>query len=313
MDLKAIPAGSTEPMDLDQGTSSAPRAGEAVEQGAGDERYNLQFSPESPVKEVNSQDLGSVIDGFRASVGKYYKDKDGKQVSAPPLPLPQKAEGSVSNRSSRTIEGPTPYPLTQKDRLQLPHAPSEFEAVGWNNRGIRSRRLAQAAKVPLTQEHTQLSRYDLGNGETAAIMNLHHRNDDIGQFTTIETLATHPGTQGVGTTMVEHAVNVSEAAGQQGNIVHVNAVSEESESFFRSQGFTGGAKFLKLDPSKEKDLWTKKDGKWALKKNEGKKYGTLVPRSNAAASSSSSAPSKRPNETTPEPQPKDSRSKRQRP
>lgn len=310
MDIK--PFGSTEPIDADQGTSSAPRVGESVERGTGDEKYSLQFSTEYPVKEVKPEELQSVIDNFRSSVGAYYKDKDGKPVSAPPLPLPpQTSEGSVSNRPSGTVQGPTPYPPGQKDRVQLPHAPTDFIATGWNNRGIRSRRIAQLATVPM-REDSQLSRYDLGDNQSAAIMHLHHRNDEIGQQTSIETLATHPGTTGAGRTMVEHAVNVSEAAGQKGYVGPVHAVNSESEQFFRKQGFEGNAKFLRLDPSKKKDLWAKNnDGKWEFKENEGKKYGSLVPKSNAEPSSSI-APSKRRNELS-ETQPEIGPSKRRRP
>jgi len=231
-------------MDVDQGTSSTPIAGESVGPGTGNEKSSLQFSNEYPVKEVTPEELSSVIDNFRTNVGAYYKDKGGKPVSAPPLPLPsQTAEGSVSNRPSGTVPGPTPYLPTQKNRVQLPHAPTEFSATGWNNRGIRARKIAQKTEIPMRGEHTQLSRYDLGNGQSAAVMNLHHRNDEIGAQTTIETLATHPGTAGAGTTMVEHAVNVSEAAGQEGHISGVSAAYPESEQFFREQGFEGNKKF----------------------------------------------------------------------
>jgi len=86
----------------------------------------------------------------------------------------------------------------------------------------------------------------MGDGQSAGMMTLAH----LPLATEIRRLATHPGTSGVGQTMIEKAVNESQAAGNYG-VVRVSSLDDTSEGFYNSTGFQAGEDdYMKLDPSK---------------------------------------------------------------
>jgi GNAT superfamily N-acetyltransferase len=78
-------------------------------------------------------------------------------------------------------------------------------------------------------------------------------------------MVTHPESSGVGTALVEHAVNLSQAWGESGRI-ELTANNPDACNAYKALGFIGEDDVMKLDPSTSAE-WVKKDGQWRRHKN----------------------------------------------
>jgi hypothetical protein len=88
--------------------------------------------------------------------------------------------------------------------------------------------------------------------------------DKVCDHTRIDVLATHPGTRGCGSILIEHAVNLSEEAGFGGR-VELNPGNRWRDSFL-AKGFVGPVA-MKLDPGENPEKWVKVDNEWRLRKH----------------------------------------------
>lgn len=90
----------------------------------------------------------------------------------------------------------------------------------------------------------------------------------------LDELTAHPGAEGAGTIMVEHAVNWSQAQGKAGRLV-LDSLNRKSTGFWTAMGFEkyaelpaqaadGGCK-MRLNPAAS-DKWSSVGGKWRLNK-----------------------------------------------
>jgi hypothetical protein len=76
-------------------------------------------------------------------------------------------------------------------------------------------------------------------------------------------MITHPGSSGVGATLVERAVNLSEAWGESG-CVELTDNNAEARKAYIAMGFVDEGGQMKLDPSTS-DRWVQQQGQWRLK------------------------------------------------
>jgi hypothetical protein len=193
------------------------------------------YAGEPPIREVSPQELGAVAEEFRSSIGSYANDDKGQPVSA--------------------------------EHSGDPHA-----AERWNNQSVMAQGLAEdiggaGEDADLnegnaaTNGESKAFSYDLGD-HSVAMMTLRHTTPS----TTVDALAAHPATQGAGKTMMEKAVNESQAAGNQGR-VKLSSLDDSSDGFYQSIGFNHSetqSGYMELDPSQSK-LWSQgNDGKWQL-------------------------------------------------
>ena len=91
-------------------------------------------------------------------------------------------------------------------------------------------------------------------------------------FIQIHALASHPGTEGAGGALLEHAVNCSQEAGLGGKVC-LHALARAIPAY-RAMGFKGSAfseSSMTLDPAKS-DKWVQVEGRWRLAKHAGKAY-----------------------------------------
>lgn len=220
------------------------------------------YSKESPVKELTDEEqIKAVVTQFNESVEQYATDKDGKSISAPPSQYKMKNDPRKLSPA---------YQQQRKD--------DKAAAAKWNQRSSDSRVIAtdvQRSSVrdqqrynPDNPTETRTFSYDLGGHRSAAVMSLQHD----GNSTQLKSLASHPSTSGAGETMIEKAVNESQARGQNGQI-YLMSLNSASDGFYKNLGFTDDQGELKLNPS-ESELWSQKDGTWSLNKNEGTGYLT---------------------------------------
>jgi hypothetical protein len=164
-------------------------------------------------------------------------------------------------------------PAYQQQRREQKEA-----AEKWNDRSRDTKTIAanvQRASVldqqrydPNRPTETRTFSYDLGSHGSAAVMSLQHDSNS----TEVKFLATHPGTSGAGETMIETAVNESQAKGHNGNI-ELMSLSKASDGFYKNLGFTVDKGVQKLNPS-ESELWSQNGETWSLNKNKGKGYLT---------------------------------------
>lgn len=102
----------------------------------------------------------------------------------------------------------------------------------------------------------------------------------------IEYLVANPGTGDAGVTLVEYAVNLSEARNLRG-FVALGAGYEDAEHFYGSLGFNPTGRMIaedvgdeepyrypvmRLVPNVARAHWTKSRGKWVLRRMAGRQY-----------------------------------------
>jgi len=217
-----------------QSTSQTETSAEQVHQETGP----FQFFQDSPVVELAGPRISQVGQSFSDSVEQYTKDQQGRPVSES---LPENADS---------------------DDVDL--------AEGWEERSRNTLMMARGIKMnpePYPNTTQKTFSYDMGDGQSAGMMTLTHSPLETG----VRLLATHPGSSGVGKTMIEKAVNESQAAGNHG-VVRLSSLDDTSEGFYASTGFQSEEDDnMKLDPSNS-DLWTQQSGVWSLKENQNKGY-----------------------------------------
>lgn len=224
-----------EPEASGSGSAGGPGA-ENVETKA----QNVETEP--PVTEIPHEDIEDVVNNFAASISDYYG----------PASLPH-SEGSQDGSVSPEKE------------LDARHNEA-ITVAAFMKRGAK-----QAAG---SGGNYQAFKYDLGGGHTAAVMGLTHIIGDTQSETgtEISELATHPGTEGAGKTMIEKAAN--ESINADGELTVRSFPS--SESFYSGVGFKRTAQnkdrmsedepiHMHLNPT-ESDKWSKaEDGTLRLK------------------------------------------------
>jgi hypothetical protein len=91
-------------------------------------------------------------------------------------------------------------------------------------------------------------------------------------------LLAHPGTEGCGATLLEHAVNVSRQHGGGGRL-RLSSLNQNSSDFYLRMGFVrsepaqpNGGGNMTLDPTNRTDLWRQSNGDWQLLANVGKRF-----------------------------------------
>jgi hypothetical protein len=210
------------------------------QQASSEGRGPFRYSEEAPVTEVSPEELPRVTQAFSDSIGRYATDHQGQPVSAPASQDESFAERwTERSRDAREIG--------KSIRMQ----------------GARNTLAMPGAGTSGTKTYS----YNLGDDKSAALMTLKHAQSE----TEVEYLATHPGTSGAGKTMIEHAVNKSQAAGNHGEL-KLASDSDASDGFYQSIGFQFGADgYMRLKPS-ESELWSQKNGTWGLKQHEGDGY-----------------------------------------
>ena len=216
-----------------------------------------QYSYESPVKEISPEHIIQVAKTFSDSIGDYATDHQGQPVSAQQSHDPSAAE-KWNERSSDSQE------VADGIGLEADNKPEYFE-----------------------KNSVKAFSYDLGD-HSAAVTTLRH-NPPI---TKVEYFATHPATSRAGTTMIEHVVNESQAAGNDGK-VKLSSFSGAATGFYNSLGFKSQQNnHLELNPSKS-DLWSQgDDGNWKLKEHKGASYLSKKKSSEPSQASSSKRPHK---------------------
>jgi hypothetical protein len=198
-----------------------------------------QYSSQAPIVEIPHSAINAVVDSFDQSISEYQKSSGDTEMGQDEGMSPEKAAWIQRHEDTRT---PT---IMVKEGPQ-----NTAEGVGY-----------------------EAFKYDLGGGVTAAVMGLKHSESG----TELSALATHPGTQGAGKRMVEHAVNQSIS---EDNKLHLQSV-QSAEGFYKSVGFerTAGKNqnltandmvHMHLNP-KQSDKWSEEeDGTFTLNtQNDG--------------------------------------------
>lgn len=206
-------------------------AGTSAEQTSDRNTGPYRYSQDSPVVEVPDDRLAQIAQAFQDSVSQYATDGEGHPVSASLAKYAAKAER-------------------------------------WNERSEDAKTIASEIGQNLMRRYDPKTyTYDLGGGHSAGMMTLTHSSSE----TTVEYLATHPGASGAGKTMIEKAVNESQAKGNRGEVT-LESLDDHSSEFYKSIGFQSqDGDEMTLKPS-ESELWTQQNGTWSLKENENKRY-----------------------------------------
>ena len=118
------------------------------------------------------------------------------------------------------------------------------------------------------------------NGQPVALMSLSRPNGFLSgkprAYLEIHALASHPGTEGAGGALVEHAVNASKQAGLQGKVrlqaLHSAIPAYQAMGFKRCLLRDG---WMELDPAKS-HKWIQQDGQWRLAKHAAKGYVAAI-------------------------------------
>ncbi len=194
----------------------------------------------APISALEPGQVSGVVSQFEKSVSRYATDNNGNRVVAPP-------QSSTFEDDSMTADRWT-------DRSR------EAEVVSI---------MATQTSAPESNMHV----YMLGEQHPVAIARLKIR---AGRRVEIEHLATHPGVQQAGTTMVEYAVNESQLNGTNGRLKLLDL--RGTEGFYHALGFEekGEDDFIYLNPSKCPEKWTKnRDTQtWSFNKLDRRGYLT---------------------------------------
>jgi hypothetical protein len=200
----------------------------------------FQYSKAAPITEVRPEELPAVAQAFSGGIGQYATDHQGQPVSAP-----ASQDASLAERWT--------------ERSQ------DAQEIG---KSIRMQGARNTAAMPgIESSGTKTYSYNIGDDLSAALMTLKHGQSE----TELEYLATHPGTSGAGKTMIEKAVNESQAAGNRGDL-KLSSDSDASDGFYQSMGFQfGNDGYMRLKPG-ENELWSQENGKWGLKQHQDDGY-----------------------------------------
>ncbi len=86
----------------------------------------------------------------------------------------------------------------------------------------------------------------------------------------VDTIVTHPGTQGAGGALIEHAVNVAHED-RCGGALRLTPM-QSSVPAYEALGFRSVADEMRLDPQARPDIWCRHETQWRLRKHLGKPY-----------------------------------------
>lgn len=91
----------------------------------------------------------------------------------------------------------------------------------------------------------------------------------------VEIIATHPGSNGVGSILFEEAATASQQQGYSGRL-QLTAATEQSKKVYEALGFIQDGPKWTLNPAslENKDRWSFEDEKWRLKKYLSKELAT---------------------------------------
>jgi hypothetical protein len=219
-----------------------------------------RYSNEPPIKEVSPDDMAGVAENFIGSIGEYSTDNQGSPVSAALSQDPPAAE--------RWVRRSDDAKAIALDIGNVTNSDSEF---------------GDDSEDSMVKGFS----YNIGD-DSVALMALEQH---ITSGTEITHLVTHPGTSGAGKTMVEKAVNESQAAGIHGK-VWVSKISDDSDRFYDSLGFkTSGGGRMELNPSESRHLWSEgQDGKWSLKEHAGSGFLSKKKENESSQASGSKRP-----------------------
>lgn len=91
----------------------------------------------------------------------------------------------------------------------------------------------------------------------------------------IDKLVTHPGSEGAGGSLIEHAVKQSMESGTEGKL-ELRATGKDAKHAYLAMGFESSISspsFMELDPAKSNNKWCQDvHGQWKLTSNMEKKY-----------------------------------------
>ncbi|MCC8957609.1 GNAT family N-acetyltransferase [Bradyrhizobium sp. Pear77] len=193
------------------------------------------YSNTPNIELLKADQAASVVKEFWKSIEAFSKDRAGRELTVPP-------------------DGPGEL------------APTRPDLEAWKERSDG----AVGSAIVMQEGPEDKLVYTLQEAPIA-VMTLQQRRVDI----EIKHLATHPAVYGAGETMLESAINRSQAAGHGGKVSLV--ATPEAHGFYEKNGFKMDRHGRwSLVPSAS-EFWGKKSDIWILKKNEGKKYLTGAP------------------------------------
>jgi hypothetical protein len=137
----------------------------------------------------------------------------------------------------------------------------------WNDRIDQSMQVAAMSYQTLGEHGHRFFAYML-RGNLVGLMLIGNREGSSHLY--IEWLATHPGSEGGGGILIEHAVNLSEEGGGAGRL-ELTPMDEASRAVYTALGFIKFGKSSMLLCPDRSEKWVKLEGRWHLAKYQERK------------------------------------------